>query len=194
MSDPSIDTIPHQETDGTGKVRWSFPSTWAPADCLAFEGLMADVGEEEERIGVLDEAAFAPSAILASKRAELAEVRAQRVARERDADEDAVFAAASKAHGGDHRVFRLRTCEGSIILRPETLAELDRVGVRITAEGIKPAEVVAISRDSLAATVVHPPRARLDAILALYPGLWTALYDARRALTSGLVEDAEKKA
>jgi hypothetical protein len=41
---------------------------------------------------------------------------------------------------------------------------------------------------------VHPSRPRFDQIVDLYPGIWSALIEARDQLIDGELEDAEKKA
>lgn len=187
-------TIPTQIIGSDGKTIWVFPDTWSAENSLTFESMMRDLAAEDERIAAIREAAHSPAAMLDAKRLELVAKKAARVALERDAEEDVIYAAAVKEHGGAHRVARVRTREGSIILRAMTCTESDRVGARINADGIKNSEIVTLSRDALRATVVHPPLPAFDKLVNDYASLWVDLYAERDRLTSGREDAAEKKA
>lgn len=190
--DPNL-TVP-TETVAAGVRSWSFPSSWTPE--LAATFVTADDEERGETAAIadLEALAIAPARIVEAKVQALADARALRIIVARDLDEDIVFKKAVADYGGESRVRRVRTPEGSIILRPLTTKEIDRQSERSSADGMKSADLAILFREFIAKSVVHPARARFDQIVELYPGVWSKLAQERDALISGALEDAEKKA
>ena len=196
MTPYTLDAATNEPTMTTGVAgrSWSFPSTWTPE--LAETFVTADDEErgEEVEIADLQALAFAPARIVEAKVQALAETRALRIAVARDLDEDAIYAKAVADYGGAARVERMRTPEGSIILRPLTVTEVDKIAARAGADGMTLADTTILYRGQLAASVVHPARPRFEQLVELYPGLWATLIAARDRLISGSLEAAEKKA
>ncbi|MEO5730972.1 MAG: hypothetical protein ABI134_33650 [Byssovorax sp.] len=177
-----------------GERCWTFPASWKDEEVRAFLALREEELVEDLLVEEQGRLALAPARIIEAKSKELARKRAARLAAERDAAEELIYQAAVKEHGGEHRVGRIRTPEGSILLRPQAPKEIDRLGIRLTADGMKDADQLLLVREALITTVVHPARAGFEAIVGLYPGLWKTLYEARDKLVDGRAEELGKKA
>jgi hypothetical protein len=187
--DPAI-TVP-TEIVAAGVRSWSFPSSWTPE--LAETFVTADDEERGETAAIadLEALAIAPARLVEAKVQALAEARALRITMARDLDEDAIYKKALVDHG---RARRVRTPEGSIILRPLTTKEVDNIAGRMMADGMSVTDKTLLWRGQIATSAVHPSRPRFDQIVDLYPGIWSALIEARDQLIDGELEDAEKKA
>jgi hypothetical protein len=177
---------------------WLFPDTWSPADRAAF--VEADEQEQAERArlqGVQEqirEEATSPATLIAAKREATRAALEERQALETERAEDAIFAKLAAEYGGKDRVFRLHLGRGgrSIMLRPQTEAELDAVDARASklSSDIDRGKVML---EGIRATVKHPPRAEFDKIVGDYPGIWKPLIDGRDKLIKGVAEEQRGK-
>jgi hypothetical protein len=169
-------------------------TTWTPQQKAAYAALQLEVEKEEKRLSDLAEEATAlaasPDTALAAKAAELSAKRAAREKQERDAADDLAYDVAVKELG-ESRVARVRTVEGSIIMRPLTDVELDVAIHR--SEGKTELDKVKIHKEAVKKTVRHPSPEKFTQIVGKYPALWGDLYEARDALISGREEEREKK-
>ncbi|MFT3773012.1 MAG: hypothetical protein QM820_47115 [Minicystis sp.] len=168
---------------------------WSPEQKAAYEAAMAELAHEEERLAEVkatEEAKkTAPEAVIASKKAELSAKRAERERVEREAAEDAIWAELVANHGEKH-VARIRTVEGSIMIRGNTAKEIEATSIRLDAAK-SDIDRVKIANNALRATVLHPSLERFDKLVESYPGLWSALYAPRDVLNRGLEEEREGK-
>lgn len=106
---------------------------------------------------------------------------------EREEADEAAWQSALVKHGKG-RVGRIRTVEGSIIVRTLTLAESDASGHRIGAAQDSATKTM-IGRECTLDVVVYPARDRVRAMCEARPLLWMKLYEVRDALALG-EEDA----
>jgi ribosomal protein L17 len=168
---------------------------FSPAQKAEYEAMLAELAHEEERLATLAEekaaAAVSPSTILAAKREEIQAKRAVREKLERDANDELAFEELASKFG-KHRVARIRTVEGAIILRPMTDVEIDVTSIKARAMETD-AQKTKVHKAALLGTVAHPSKERVEKLLADYPGLWGDLYQARDAIISGLDEERVKK-
>lgn len=192
-------TIPTLITPADAAVApfWQFPESW---DAAAVSDFMAATTELETEVTRLAEAvedaraeAESPAAVIAETRAALAKRRAERLALERDRAEDIIFAELAKEYGGEHRVGRVRTREGSIMIRPMTSAESDALALRCSNPQLSEIDKAKLYRDSTVGLVRHPSRAKLDELTNTYVTLWGPIYEARDAISNGLAETVAKK-
>lgn len=176
---------------------WVFPESWDPTAIADFNAAMAELTTENERLAeVKDEVraeAESPAAIIASTRATLAARRLERLTLERDRAEDAIFDELAKEYGGAHRVGRIRTVEGSIMIRSMTGPESDALALRSSNPQLSEIDKIKLHKDATVQLVRHPSRARLDELTGLYISLWGAIYEARDSISSGLAETVAKK-
>lgn len=193
--DPSVSGPTEIVTDGARS--WLIPASWTPDQAVAYVGAADEEQTEAAAIAEIEAdieaCALNPARIIEAKVREVGEKRAERIARSRDRDEDSIYAKALVDFGGDRRVARVRTPEGSIIMRPLTGAECDKTSERTSKPGMKAADAAILLREQLAGSVVHPTRERFNTIVEMFPGLWSTLIEARDRLIDGTVEDAEKK-
>jgi hypothetical protein len=176
---------------------WQFPDSWDGSATGDFLAAMLELETELGRLAEVREEvraeAESPTAVIANTRAALAARRQERIALERDREEDAIFDALIKEYGGEHRVARIRTREGSIMLRPMTSQESDLVATRCSNPQLTEIAKAALHKDATVQLVRHPSRAKFDEIMGLYISLWGKIYDARDAVSSGIAEEASKK-
>ena len=111
--DPTL-SAPLESTGDDGARSWSFPTSWKDEEIAAFVELREWELVEEELAAEQERLARAPARLIEAKTKELAKKRAARVAAERDVAEDVIYEAAVAEHGGEHRVGRIRTPDGSI--------------------------------------------------------------------------------
>ncbi|WP_155798866.1 hypothetical protein [Sorangium cellulosum] len=169
---------------------------WTPEQIEAYElAASALAAEEEETRAALERAgreASSPEGMVEKLREQAAAAREARARAERDAADDAAYRKACKEHGGEKRVARVRTVEGSVIMRAMTRQQHEDFSDRIAGLEAE-ADILKVAQQATLDTVVHPPRPRMLEILELYPRLWVHLYSARDALITGVEEAARGK-
>jgi hypothetical protein len=171
-------------------------SKWSAEQVKAYEAATAALKSEED--ATAQEAArikaeeTSPEALIAAAREQAEELKAERERAARERADDRAYAAAVKAEGGDHRVARVRTHEGSVLLRPMTAAAWEEFCERLE-ELKEESDKRRISRETVISTRIHPDRTRFDYLVERFPFLWTHLYMARDALIDGVKQEARGK-
>ena len=190
-------TAPTLVTPDGGAPFWQFPETWTATEIADFNEAMAELTTETDRLAEVKHEvrveAESPAVVIASARADLASRRQERLDIERDRVEDGIFDDLAKEYGGAHRVGRIRTREGSIMLRPMTAQEADVVAIRCANAQLSVTDKGKIHNDAQLALVRHPARPKLDELLGRYITLWGSIYEASDKLSNGLAEEASKK-
>ncbi|WP_437948650.1 hypothetical protein WME98_49990 [Sorangium sp. So ce296] len=169
---------------------------WTPEQIKAYQEAEAALAAEESAIAEARarqaREAASPEALAEKLREQAAAAREARARAERDAEDDAAYRKACKEHGGEQRVARTRTVDGSVIQRAMTRQEHEEFSDRISGLESE-ADVLKVARAATLDTVVHPPRPRMLQILERYPRLWVHLYAARDELITGVQEAARGK-
>lgn len=163
---------------------------WTEDEKAALEGALSEA--ELWAVARVEAESRSPADIIAAKRreAQAAKRAAELAHREREAD--AAFVKACDEHGPD-RVGRIRTVEGSVIIRAMTGDEVDR-SMSAPTEGLSRLEQVKLARAEIKRLLVYPaPEVLEERAQKRFPGLWTELFFLRDLLTSGVRADIEKK-
>jgi hypothetical protein len=171
-------------------------SKWTPEQRDAYERATAEAEYEAASLAAekaqRDAAASSPEALIEAAREKAAAAKKEREKAAREAEDDAAFKAAVRAQGGEHRVARVRTYEGSIVLRAAGKLEWtefqERVGALQSDE-----DKLSLARSMTLDTVLHPARHRVLELCDRFPGLWIYLYGARDALVDGLEQQSRGK-
>jgi hypothetical protein len=168
---------------------------WTPEQVAAYEAALKELAHEEERLAEIkaaeEEAKTSPAAVIAAKKAEAAKRRAEREKAERESREDAIWADLVAKHGENH-LARIRTVEGSIMIRSNTRIELEKLSIQLEAAK-SDLDKVKIANRAIRDTVLHPPLAEFDKLTESYPALWSALYEPRDVLNKGLEQEIAGK-
>lgn len=164
-------------------------SEWSDADK---KSLRAACAAKAEADAALMTAQAARDAAESSPAAVIRKMQAEADAAQRELADDAEFEKAETQYGRG-RVARLRTVEGSILLRAMTLEETDKAEARAAALQA-PAERTTVHREALLDLVVYPSVAEVRKRVQKYPALWSILYVARDRLITGVEEEHEGKA
>jgi hypothetical protein len=169
---------------------------WSPEQIKAYEeaaaALAAEQAAEEQARAARERAEASPEALAEKLRAQAAAAREARAVRERDAADDAAYRKVCAAHGGEKRVARVRTIEGSIIMRAMSAPAWEDFQERVA--GLEaPADILKIAQQVTLDHIEHPKRERVLEILKDLPRLWPFLYAARDQLVTGVEEEARGK-
>lgn len=163
---------------------------WTPEQIKAYEDAAAALAAEHAAADAArtarERAESSPEALAEKLREQAAAARAERERAEREAADDAAYRKACKEHG-EKRVMRVKTVEGSVILRAMSAREWEDYCDRVA--GLESQDdIQKVARQSVLDTLVYPDRNRTLAILDLLPGLWVSLYGARDQLVTGVEE------
>lgn len=163
---------------------------WSPEQVKAYESAAAALAAEQGMLvdaqAARERAAASPEAMAEQLREQTAAARAARERAARDAEDDDAYRKACKTHG-EKRVMRVRTVEGSVVLRAMGATAWEEYSDRI-AGFENQSDVLKLSRSVTLDTIVYPPRERVLAMVELLPRLWTHLYAARDELVTGVEE------
>jgi hypothetical protein len=168
---------------------------WTPEQVKAYEAAMAALQAEErqasEQAAQQKVDADSPETLIAAAQEKAATVKRERERAAQQVADDRAYARAVKEQGGEHRVARILTHEGSVILVPMTAPAWEYF--RETVEGYTaPRDIDGAARESICNTLYHPDRTRFDELVAKFPGIWAHLFAARNALVDGVQEEARK--
>lgn len=168
--------------------------SWTEAQRTAYIAAQTDLEHEAEALAALEaeEAARknAPESVIAGMQAEAAQKRAALALAKRELVADGVYAKMCAEHG-EGRVGRLITKEGSVILRPMTLAEVD--AATMGAKDLKGLDVLKFGREQIKSIAVYPSAEELDKLADRYVGLWSELFGVRDAISQAAREDTAGK-
>lgn len=104
---------------------------------------------------------------------------------------DVIYRKAASQYG-DSRVARVFAHEGSVIIRPSTMATMDDLAMRLsTLESDQ--DRAKVVREDLAECVIYPSREKFNDMVEKWPGLWQPLFAARDAIAGNERERVEKK-
>lgn len=167
---------------------------WTEAQRAELIAAQADLAQEIDELADAEAArqalANAPEAIIAATRAEAAQKRAAAELAKRELVADGVYAKMCAEHG-EGRVGRLITKEGSVILRPMTLAEVD--AATMSAKDLKGLDVIKFGREQVKSICVYPSAEELNRLADRYVGLWGELFGVRDAISQAAREDTAGK-
>jgi len=169
---------------------------WSPEQIEEYKKLQAELAEEDEQLALMEAAEKArensPDFLLAQRKAELEERRAERLAKERAAKEDETFAELQAKHGGD-RVARHDMVKSMIVLLCPGQKEVDTFSQRF-GKLSDPVNKAREHRNYITSQVIYPEKAPFETIAKDYPGLWVDLTAVSDDLISGQRAAFQKKA
>jgi hypothetical protein len=169
---------------------------WSADQVKAYETASLALAAEEqaaaEELARRKTAAESPEAMIEAATEKAAALKRERERAAIESGDDRAYTKAVREHGGDHRVARVRTHEGSILLTPMGASAWEGFKDRI-AELKSDADIDRLAKETIYETLYHPTPARFDEIVGRFPGIWTHLYTARNALVDGVLEEARPK-
>lgn len=145
-----------------------------------------------------EEAQIALTAEQESEEAQIARLQLQqqaaereRLRLEREKASEHIYRKACLEHG-EHRVARIHTVEGPLVLRPMTGLEADDLDVRQDALA-KDIEKTKAAIEAACDTLLYPTAEEFREWLAKYPTLSVDVFKARNKVMSGLKEEERGK-
>lgn len=170
-------------------------SGWSAEQVKAYDAAMSALQAEEqqaaEQATKRKAEAESPETLIALAQEKAAAVKRERERAAQEAADDRAYARAVKEQGGAHRVGRIDTHEGTIILIPMTGTAYEDFADRIS-HLTEDHDLTRVSQETIWKTLYHPARDRFDELVSRFPGVWPRLFNARNALIDGVKEEQRK--
>jgi len=132
-----------------------------------------------------------PEVVIAQKRIDAQRKREEQALIDDAKEADKVYLAAVKERG-EHFVRKLPTKRCTIVMRAQTMLEMEETQERM--KSIPDSAIIPLALERTLNLVLYPSREVVKKACDEFPGLLSRLFNLRDELSSAVVEDHEKKA